>query len=104
MQVTRVHFLNLAGGACVYISSTEGYMEKAMPISEAMAKCLAVDIHNQVVNGRGRITPTPWGWQWCSCHAGGRLPVPPKRSEILQDIIVATDTVPLYHLSLLERR
>lgn len=76
MQVTRVHLLNDEKGQCVWMDTTWGDIDMAMPISEAMAKCLTVDIHNQVVDGRGRVAPTPWGWYWMSNGQGGHLPVP----------------------------
>lgn len=77
MQVTRVHLLNDEKGTCVWIDTTWGSIDITMPISEAMAKCLSVDIHNQVAAGRGYVSPTPWGWYWMSSGKGGRLPVPP---------------------------
>jgi len=104
MKVTRVHLMNIEGRQKLLVDTTEGYMDAAMPISEAMAKCLTVDIHNQVVAGRGNIQITPWGWQWFHDFGGGPLRVPPKLSEVLGNYLVSEYPAIAVQLSHLSRR
>lgn len=78
MMVTRVHLLNDPKGQVVWMGTTEGDIDDAMPISETMARCLTVDIQNQIANGRGAVHPTPWGWFWTLNYGLGTLVVPPK--------------------------